>query len=108
MDLPDAREIKFIRVGGEDREIRVTSRHVRVAKALHAALPAEICPTDDRAGAMGSPPDWEEAPFHHRLDLLELAHVALLAAGPGRDASGSPDPFPPHRADDRDPGVWDA
>ncbi len=104
-DSPNARNIKVIRLSGQDHEIRVTARHVRVAMALHAALSAAIYSIDDRAGAMGNSPDWEEAPFHHKLDLLELAHVALVAAGPGRDASETPDPFPLHRADDRELGV---
>lgn len=80
--MPNAREPEFIKIGDGDQEVRVTSMHVRVAKALHTALPIMICPLGrDQVGGLRYYVDWDHAPFHHRLDMLELAHIALLAAG---------------------------
>lgn len=83
VDLRDGPEIRFVGVSGERQKVRIRAKHVRVAKALHAALQPMFCFVDEEhPGVVRCSMDWDHAPLHHRLDMLELAHFALLAAEP--------------------------
>lgn len=81
-------EFLWLNVAGQ--QIRVTSRHLRVAKALYAACPTVTNTQLNGASVViGLAVEWDHAPDYYKLDMLELAYIALSAAEPTQEPGSS-------------------